>query len=136
MKGGAHVRTMPREPARVTHALRLLCAGLAAAWALPAFAVPTPGHYAAQMCVSTVAGKPPSCGAADVQLRSGGKARVQIDDIVYHLQLFSSQVGVVLMHGAVQIDDFTAEYEWAGAALKFTDIDRGARYELTLGARK
>ncbi|CAN5791162.1 hypothetical protein BH11PSE8_BH11PSE8_08290 [soil metagenome] len=121
----------------MARAARALCGGLvAAAFTLPALAVPSPGHYAAQMCVSTVAGAPPNCGPADVQLRSGGKARVQIDDIVYHLQLFSSQIGVVLMHGAVQIDDFTADYEWAGAALKFTDIDRGARYELTLGARK
>jgi hypothetical protein len=57
---------------------------------------------------------------------------VRIADIVYHLQLHSSQLDVVLMHGAMQIDGFVAPYEWAGQALQFDDLEKRTRYELTL----
>ena len=72
----------------------------------------------------------PSCGPAQVDLRRDGSARVRIDDLVYRLQLHSSQVEVVLMHGAVQIDDFTVPYEWVGSSLQFVDDDRKVRYEV------
>jgi hypothetical protein len=57
---------------------------------------------------------------------------VRIADIVYRLQLHSSQVDVVLMHGTMQIDGFFAHYEWAGDALRFLDLEKRTRYELRL----
>ena len=109
--------------------LALLTAGAIAA------DVPAPGRYAGQFCVTSSADKP-SCGAAEIDLRSHGALRVKISDIVYQLQLHSSQIDVVLMHGAMQIDEFTTEYAWAGRSLQFADLDRQARYELRLEARQ
>jgi len=90
---------------------------------------PAIGRHAAELCVTT-ASAAPSCGPAQVDLRRDGSARVRIDDLVYRLQLHSSQVEVVLMHGAVQIDDFTVPYEWVGSSLQFVDDDRKVRYEV------
>ena len=70
-----------------------------------------------------------------VELRRDGSARVRINDLVYRLQLHSSQVEVVLMHGAVQIDEFTVPYAWVGRSLQFTDDERNVRYEVRF-ARK
>jgi plasmid stabilization system protein ParE len=101
----------------------------------PAHAAPRAGNYDAQLCVSTAAAAP-SCGPARVELHGNGLARVHVSDLVYRLQLRSSQVEVVLTHGAMQIDEFTAVYEWAGTSLQFVDADKNARYELRLGERK
>ena len=54
-------------------------------------------------------------------------------DLVYRLQWHSSQVDVVLMHGSMQIDEFTAVYEWRGATLEFADRDQRLRYEVQVG---
>ena len=90
---------------------------------------PAAGQHAAELCVAT-SNAAPSCGPAQVELRRDGSARVRIDDITYHLQLHSSQVEVVLMHGAMQIDEFTVPYEWLGPSLRFIDEERHARYEI------
>lgn len=99
--------------------------------ALPAAAVPEAGRYAGRFCV-TVASTAPDCGPVQVDVLRERRLRVRIDDIVYHLQLRSSQLEVVLMHGAMQIDEFVAPYEWAGEALQFDDLEKHTRYELTL----
>ena len=39
------------------------------------------------------------------------------------------------MHGTMQIDEFSAEYEWQGDVLSFVDGDKKARYEVKVGAR-
>jgi hypothetical protein len=90
---------------------------------------PAVGRHAAQLCVTTAAATP-SCGPAQVDLRRDGSARVRVDDVVYRLQLHSSQVDVVLMHGAMQIDEFTVPYEWVGRNLQFNDDERQVRYEV------
>jgi hypothetical protein len=90
---------------------------------------PTLGRHAAELCVATATAEP-SCGPAQVELRRDGSARVRIDDLVYRLQLHSSQVEVVLMHGAVQVDEFTVPYAWVGRSLQFNDDDRKVRYEV------
>ena len=95
---------------------------------------PTVGRHAGELCV-TNASTEPSCGPALVELRRDGSARVRINDLVYRLQLHSSQVDVVLMHGAVQIDEFTVPYAWVGRSLQFTDDERNVRYEVRF-ARK
>ena len=95
-------------------------------------AAPAAGHYDAQLCVATSPAGP-SCGPAEVELRANGDARVRIADIVYRLQLNSSQVEVVLMQGTMQLDEFVANYEWVGRSLQFDDKDKNARYEVRLG---
>ena len=62
----------------------------------------------------------------------GNRVLLRISDIVYHVKLRSSQADVVLMHGATQIDEFVANYEWEGATLAFVDADKRTRYELSL----
>ena len=115
----------PRRP-RCASAAAL---ALASATAIAAPAKLSPGHYAAQFCV-TLPGAEPSCGPAELEWRRAGRARLRISDIVYTLQLKTSQVDVVLLHGAMQIDTFTATYEWVGDALRFVDADKNVRYEL------
>ena len=112
-----------------------LCALLLGAVAAPVRAVPSAGSYDAQLCVATSAAAP-SCGPAQVELQASGAARVRVSDFVYRLKLNSSQVEVALMHGAMQIDEFVAVYEWAGNSLQFVDANKNARYELKLGERK
>ena len=95
---------------------------------------PAVGRHAGELCVANASAEP-SCGPALVELRRDGSARVRINDLVYRLQLHSSQVDVVLMHGAVQIDEFTVPYAWVGRSLQFTDDERNVRYEVRF-ARK
>ena len=90
---------------------------------------PAVGRHAGELCVSTAAAAP-NCGPVQIDLRRDGSARVRIDDVTYHLQLRSSQVEVVLTHGAVQVDEFIAPYEWVGRTLQFIDDDRNVRYEV------
>jgi hypothetical protein len=103
-------------------------------WAAPppaAAAPPVAGRYTGQLCVATSADGP-SCGPADVELRANGQAQVRVADIVYLLQLNSSQVEVVLMQGSMQLDEFIANYEWVGHSLQFADKEKNARYEVRL----
>ncbi len=115
---------------------------LAASWliaAAPASAAPAaalvPGRYAAQLCV-TLSAAPLRCGAAEVDWQNNGQARVRVSDISYRLQLNRSQVEVVLLHGAMQIDEFVSPFAWVGSSLKFADAARSTGYELRLGERK
>jgi hypothetical protein len=82
----------------------------------------------------TLEATPASCGPADAEVLRGNRVLVRISDIVYRLKLNSSQVEVVLMHGALQIDAFVAVYEWEGPNLAFVDAAKRTRYELRLGA--
>lgn len=108
----------------------VLAVSLAAAGAATA-AEPPRGRHDARFCV-TVAEAAPDCGPVQVDVLRQRKLRVQVADIVYHLELHSSQLDVVLMHGAMQIDGFVAPYEWAGPLLRFDDVEKRTRYELTL----
>lgn len=96
---------------------------------------PVVGRHAGELCVANAAAAEPRCGPAQLELRRDGSARVRVDDVVYRLQLHSSQVEVVLMHGFVQIDEFTVPYTWVGRSLQFTDDERQTRYEVRF-ARK
>ena len=112
---------------------------LAALSSVPAGAAsqagPPVGLHQAELCVATKP-KPPVCGPTQADLRSDGQLRLRVDDIVYTLQLRSSQVEVVVMHNVVQIDEFTVPYQWVGNTLQFVDDDRNARYEVRFRARK
>jgi len=115
-----------------TALLALAGGGVAAAAPL---ARPEVGRHTAELCVATLP-KPASCGPAQVDLRADGSLRLRVDDIVYDLKLRSSQVDVVVMHHVVQIDEFTAPYEWLGPTLQFVDNDRRSRYELRFAPAK
>lgn len=117
------------------HATRITVRAAAAAALLAALASagaqPRTGRYDAQLCVR-LGDASPSCGPAEAQVQQGRRLRVSISDIVYQLTLHSSQADVVLMHGAMQIDEFVATYEWEGATIAFIDADKRTRYELSL----
>ena len=103
-----------------------------------AHAAPAVGRYTGRLCVTTAVGAP-ECGSARVALRTARKAEVRISDLLYSLTLHSSQVDVVLKHGAMQIDGFTATYEWKGAGpgqtLHFVDAAKGVHYEVQFISR-
>jgi len=105
--------------------LALLMSGTARAHATG----PGPGRGQATLCVATSAG-PANCGPAQADVGRDGSIRLQVDDIVYQLRLHSTQVDIVLMHGAMQIDEFTVPFEWSGRTLRFSDGERDARYEI------
>lgn len=112
----------------------MLVFGAGAAAAAVSEGRPTVGRHAGELCVANASAEP-SCGPALVELRRDGSARVRINDLVYRLQLHSSQVEVVLMHGAMQIDEFTVPYAWVGRSLQFTDDERRVRYEVRFERR-
>jgi hypothetical protein len=115
-------------------ALTALAAG--AALAATALAAPSsPGHYDAELCVATRPGTPPTCGAADVEVRTG-LVSVRVSDIVYKLALRHDQLDVVTMHGKMQIDEFSSPYQWEATTLVFSDPDKDVRYEVRIGTRK
>jgi hypothetical protein len=97
-------------------------------------AAPPPGRYEATLCVSTSAAKPASCGAAEFELRPNGRAQIRVADVVYRLHLRSAQVDVMTMQGTMEIDEFSALYEWQGEMLTFVDADKNVRYEVKPGA--
>lgn len=111
--------------------LALVCAGTASFVS----AAPAPGRYGAELCVTSAPAAQAGCGPVQADVRGDGSVRLRIDDIVYRLQLHSSQVEVVLMHGAMQIDEFTVPYEWVGRTLQFSDEGR-ARYEVRFPPRR
>ena len=99
-------------------------------------AMPSAGRYEGRLCVAT-SNAAPDCGPADVVLQPGGLASVRISDIEYRLQLRGgATVDVVLMHGTMQIDGFSAPYAWQGSALQFSDDEKHVRYEVRVGDRK
>ncbi|MEO8525125.1 MAG: hypothetical protein ABI460_10430 [Caldimonas sp.] len=118
----------------LTRRLVLLLA--AAAAAVPAWAAsPSPGRYQATLCVATSASAPPGCGPAELDIRPGARAEVRVADVVYRLHLRPAQVDVSIMQGRMELDEFSAEYEWRGDVLSFVDTEKKARYEVRTGAR-
>ena len=116
----------------------VVVAGLAAAaWAAASAAQPAPAgwSYDAQLCVATRADLPPTCGAAEVEV-TRRTLSVRVADIVYRLALRSAELDVATMHGAMQIDEFSAPYAWDGDSLRFSDADKNVQYEVRLGTRK
>ena len=113
----------------------VLCGFGLAAHAAPD-GLPAPGQHPAQLCVQVleVQGEP-NCGPADALVQRGKRLQLRISDIVYRVELHSSQVDVVLMHGSMQIDGFTAFYEWQGSTLQFLDLEKRTRYEVQFKAR-
>ena len=121
---------------------------VSASLSMPALAAPAAGRYDGHLCVATATAAAPDCGPARVELRGAGQALVRVSDFLYSLTLQGGQADVVLKHGAMQIDGFTAVYEWKpsgnpngassgrGNSLHFVDADKGVRYEVRLGERR
>ena len=98
-------------------------------------APPAPGRYEATLCVTTAPAVVPSCGAARLELRAGGRAQIRVADIVYRLRLRATDLDVAATQGSMQIDEFSSPYDWRDGTLAFVDTDRGVRYEVRLGAK-
>ena len=93
---------------------------------------PTDGQYDGELCVAT-GRQPPSCGPAEVKL-SKGFAQVQVSDIVYRLSMAKSgRLDMVLMHGTMQIDSFSAPFTWDDRVLRFEDPDKPVYYRIRFG---
>ena len=118
-------------------------AALLLALALPAAGVagaagptgPPPGRYQASLCVATSPAAAPNCGDALLEIGADARLRVSVADIVYRLHLRPRQLDVATMHGAVQIDAFSAAYAWSDGVLRFVDADKAVRYEVRSGER-
>ena len=108
---------------------------IALAASAAAAAPSAPGRYDAELCVATRPQAAPTCGAADVDV-TPGRISVRVADIVYLLALKPSQLDVETMHGAMQIDEFSAAYDWQGTTLRFSDAAKDVRYEVRIGARR
>ncbi len=121
-------RRRRRFPLGISGLLMALAATPAMAGSLP----PGNGLVDGRMCVRPTTGddKAGECGAVEIALLSGNQAVVRISDIVYRLQLNADQLDIVLMHGAMQIDGFSANYAWQGKTLRFSDPEKGVRYEI------
>jgi hypothetical protein len=120
---------------------RTSCAAVALLLSGPwpaASAAPAAGNYGATLCVR-LSTQPPSCGQVQAQL-SARQLELRASDIVYRLALptqrASTRLDVQVMHGTMQIDEFNAPFEWAGATLRFDDSDKQTRYEVQLGERQ
>jgi hypothetical protein len=100
----------------------------------PAQASPAAGNYAATLCV-TQAEQPATCGPVQARLARNG-LRLRLSDIVYRLELRGNQLDVTLMHGAMQIDEFSAAFDWSGDTLRFGDAQKRTLYEVQLGERQ
>ena len=61
---------------------------------------------------------------------------MRVADIVYRLVLRPTQADIDTLHGKMEIDQFSAFYQWQGTTLRFQDPDKGVRYEVRIGARK
>ena len=116
---------------RLSAVLTALLAASAAASATPA----PPGRYDAELCVATRPQAAPNCGAAEVEV-TAARISVRVADIVYRLALRPAQLDVETMHGPMQIDEFSAAYDWDGTTLRFSDAAKAVRYEVRIGARR
>ena len=115
--------------------MRLLAA-LLALLATTGMAAPAPpGRYDGELCVATRPQAAPTCGAAEVEV-TPARISVRVADIVYRLALKAAQLDVETMHGQMQIDEFSAAYDWDGTTLRFSDADKDVRYEVRIGARR
>ena len=113
----------------------IVCATATASVCSPVAAAPAPGRYEATLCVQTGVAHPASCGPAEFEMRSKDRAEVRVSDVVYRLHLRPKQVDIMTMQGRMEIDEFSAFYQWKGNALLFFDPDKNVVYEVRPGRR-
>ena len=62
---------------------------------------------------------------------------VRVADIVYRLAAASRRSSTSRRCTAqMQIDEFSAAYDWDGTTLRFSDAAKDVRYEVRIGARR
>lgn len=108
--------------------LSVLLAGCAAPRSRPA-----DGLYAGELCVATGT-QARNCGAADVSL-SNRRAKVRVSDLVYDLLLEEGELELMLVHGTMLVDVFSAPYVWDGRYLLFVDQERRVHYRVRFADR-
>ena len=91
------------------------------------------GRYDGELCVATGT-QSANCGPAQVWL-SNHLVQVRVSDIVYRLFLSDGELDLVLMHGAMQVDAFSAPYTWIRRELQFVDPDKPVHYRIRFGDR-
>ena len=94
-----------------------------------------PGRYDATLCVRH-ADEAPSCGAAELELQSGGRVRVRVSDIVYQVRVGPAAGEVVVRQGSMQIDEFASSAAWSGGLLRFEDAEKHLRYEVQVASTR
>ena len=94
-----------------------------------------PGRYDATLCVRH-ADDAPSCGAAELELQSGGRVRVRVSDIVYQVRVGPAAGEVVVRQGSMQIDEFVGGAAWSGGLLRFEDAEKHLRYEVQVASTR
>ncbi len=90
--------------------------------------VPADGLYVGELCTAVVGG-PLNCGAAEVVL-SEGRAKVRVSDFIYDLSLEGEQIEILLIHGRVLVDVWSASYSWDHHYLQFIDQERRTFYRV------
>jgi hypothetical protein len=116
-------------------ALAAVAGASAAAADTPSIRPTQPGRYDATLCVRH-ADEAPSCGAAELELRGGGVVRVHVSDIVYQVRVGPAPGEVLVLQGAMQIDEFVSGAAWSGALLRFEDAEKRLRYEVEVAAAR
>lgn len=95
-----------------------------------------PGRYDAELCVANPRSAPPSCGTLELRVVTPRRLELRLADVAYRLDLRSSQLALVIRQGAMQLDEFDADYAWEGGALRFDDPDKDIGYRVRPGARR
>lgn len=91
---------------------------------------PLDGSYDGELCVANAA-QAPHCGPVEAWLfNGGGNAQVLVSDIVYRLSLKDGRLELMLVHGQMPVDRFSAAYRWSGDVLRFTDLERSVHYSI------
>ena len=90
--------------------------------------VPADGVYAGELCTAVAAG-PLDCGAAEVLLFKD-RAKVRVSDFIYDLSMEEGQIEVLLVHGRMLVDVWSAGYSWDHHYLRFTDLERRTSYRV------
>jgi hypothetical protein len=135
LAGGAGRREGERHASRAAAfasavVIALAASGSGVAAAELASGAPTqPGRYDATLCVRH-ADEAPSCGAAELELQSGGRVRVRVSDIVYRVRVGPVASEVFVLQGSMQIDEFVSGAAWSGGLLRFEDGEKRLRYEV------
>ena len=93
-----------------------------------------------ELCTGPLRELPTQCGPAQIAIRSAGQNgrgkrwQVRVSDITYALTLRGAMVDVVVTHGAMQIDEFSAPIEQSAKTLNFSDAEKGLRYRVSLSS--
>ena len=93
-----------------------------------------------ELCTGPLGELPTQCGPVQIAIGSAGQNgrakrwQIRVSDITYALTLRGATVDVVVTHGAMQIDEFSAPVEQSARTLNFSDAEKGLRYRVSLSS--